>query len=133
MHLHQGGPALNVARPKRILVVDDCRDTSEALAQVLEIRGHEVSVAHSGAEALSAARSFKPNVCLLDISLPVMNGYEIGKHLRAEHEAATHHLQLVALSGHDRSPERERAEQVSFDAHLTKPVNVDALIKLIAD
>ncbi|RZL03437.1 MAG: response regulator [Rubrivivax sp.] len=133
MHLYQGSTALNSARPKRILVVDDCRDTSEALAQILEIRGHEVSVANSGADALSTARRFKPDVCVLDISLPVMNGYEIGKRLRAEHDADAHHLQLVALSGHGRSLERECAEQVNFDAHLTKPINVDALVRLIAD
>lgn len=132
MQTHQSGPASNAPRAKRVLVVDDCRDVTEALSQLLEMLGHEVAVANSGPDALRTARGFKPDVCLLDISLPVMNGYEIGKRLRAEHEAPAH-LQLVAVSGHRRSLERERDEQMGFDAHMTKPINVDALVKLIAD
>ena len=98
---------------RRVLVVDDCSDSAEALARVLQTLGHEVTVASSGPDALSTARNFRPDVCLLDISLPVMDGYEIGKRLRSEHEDPTHHLELIALSGYSRSLERERAENVN--------------------
>lgn len=118
-------------RRKRVLVVDDSSDTADAMALLIEQWGHDVAVAGDGLQALSTARDFQPDVCLLDLGLPEMDGYEVGERLRAE-QGGTRPLRLVALSGYSQPRDRERTARIGFDAHLAKPVDLQVLAALIA-
>jgi PAS domain S-box-containing protein len=115
---------------RRVLVVDDNVDGAESLARVLQIFGHETRTAHSGPEALDAARPFKPEVVLLDIGLPGMNGYEVAKRLRAE--PALSAAVLIALTGWGSEENRRQSREAGFDFHLTKPVEVSAIENILA-
>jgi PAS domain S-box-containing protein len=110
---------------QRVLVVDDNRDAAESLAMILEMSGAQVAVALDGPQALEKVRSFAPDIVLMDIGMPGMDGYEVARRLRAD--AATRELLLVALTGWGQAEDRERAMQVGFDQHLTKPVDPEAL------
>jgi signal transduction histidine kinase/CheY-like chemotaxis protein len=116
--------------PRRILVVDDNRDSADSLAMLLKLTGHEVHVAQDGLEAVEKAASFRPQVILLDIGLPSLNGYEAARRIREQqrHESLT----LVALTGWGREADRRRSEAAGFDAHLVKPVDFAALARLLA-
>jgi signal transduction histidine kinase/DNA-binding response OmpR family regulator len=140
LHLPVAGPA-EPARPRagseaegqasrrlRILVVDDNIDGAESLAMLLRLGGHETLTANTGAEALTAARSFLPDLMFLDIGLPGMDGYEVAARLRAEERQR---CVLVALTGWGSEDDRRRSKSVGFDHHLTKPVDAEALEKLI--
>jgi PAS domain S-box-containing protein len=127
-----------IARPKasrtgdarrRIVVVDDNVDAAESLALLLQYDGHEVQVAHDGHAALDVARGFHPDVVLLDIGLPGMNGYDVARRLRVDPEVPA--LTLVALTGFGQDEDRRRTTAAGFDHHLTKPVEYDALAELI--
>lgn len=115
----------SVASARRILVVDDNTDAAESTAMVLKLEGHEVKVASDGPSALQVATDFHPDVVLLDIGLPDMNGYEIGRRLRAM-PGFTNTL-LIALSGYAGEEQIDRARQVGFDHYLVKPA---ALVQL---
>ena len=115
---------------RRVLVVDDNVDGAESLAKVLQICGHETRTAHSGPEALDAARPFKPEVVLLDIGLPGMNGYEVAKRLRAE--PSLDGAVLVALTGWGSEDNKRQSREAGFDFHLTKPVEVTAIESILA-
>jgi CheY-like chemotaxis protein/anti-sigma regulatory factor (Ser/Thr protein kinase) len=104
----------------RLLVVDDNTDAAWLLADVLSTFGHQVQVAHSGPDALAELKSFQPDAALLDIGLPVMDGYELAKHLRARLPT----VKLVALTGYGQANDRERSRAAGFDAHLVKPVSI---------
>ena len=119
------------AVPRRILVVDDNRDSADSLATLLRLTGHEVHIAHDGLEALERAAAFQPEVILLDIGLPRLNGYEVARRIREQqrHNAPT----LVALTGWGQEEDRRRAKEAGFDAHLVKPVDFGALTKLLAE
>jgi PAS domain S-box-containing protein len=127
-------PAATSARsPKsgcRVLVVDDNVDGAESLARVLEICGHETRTAHSGQEALDAARPFGPKVVLLDIGLPGMNGYEVAKRLRGE--PSLNGVVLVALTGWGNEDNKRQSREAGFDFHLTKPVEVGVIENILA-
>jgi PAS domain S-box-containing protein len=110
-------------RPKKILVVDDNQDAAESLAALLRLDGHEVATAFSGPEALTAVRLLKPEVVLLDIGLPGMNGYEVAQRLREVGSPA----RLIALTGYGQPEDRERARQAGFHEHLVKPVDSTGL------
>jgi PAS domain S-box-containing protein len=114
----------------RVLVVDDNADMTATLALLLERTGHHVHVAHDGLEAVDAAATFDPDVVLLDIGLPKLNGYEVAKRIR-EH-AGTRKPLLVALTGWGQQEDRRRATEAGFDHHLTKPVDTAALMRLLA-
>jgi signal transduction histidine kinase len=116
-------------RTKRILVVDDNRDAAELMAEALAASGHETRVAFDGPEALEVAAAFAPEVALLDIGLPVMDGYELARRLR-EHSGGDR-LRLVAVTGYGQSKDRERSRAAGFDEHLVKPVDLDHLEKVI--
>ncbi len=121
--------ASTLPRPRRVLVVDDNEDSAESLAVMLRLEGHEAVVAHDGQGAIEMARAFQPQVALLDIGLPGMNGYEVARRLRAQpggREAA-----LIALTGYGQAEDRQRSLEAGFDHHLTKPVNYDTLMSLI--
>jgi len=116
------------SRPRRILVVDDNRDAAESLAALLRLEGHDAATAFDGHEALTAVRLLQPQVILLDIGLPGMNGYEVAQRLRAAGSPA----RLVALTGYGQPEDRERAQRAGFHQHLVKPVDPQALTEALA-
>jgi CheY-like chemotaxis protein len=124
-------PALT-AKGLRILIVDDNRDAAGMLAMLLQFRGHETHVVHDGAEAVEAATTLQPDVILLDIGLPRLNGYEAARKIREQQEQPGRPL-LVALTGWGQDEDRRRTEEAGFDAHLVKPVDEAALGKLLDD
>jgi PAS domain S-box-containing protein len=115
--------------PRRVLVADDSRDGAETLAMLLRLEGHEVRVAHDGLEALQLLREYKPDVALLDIGMPSMNGYEIVGAVRGEpwRRRAT----LVAITGWGQDEDKRRAKAAGFDVHLTKPVEPELLEEVL--
>jgi PAS domain S-box-containing protein len=117
-------------RPLRILVVDDNVDAADMLGQILQIDGHQIELAHDGHAALDKARSFHPDLAVLDIGMPGMNGFELARAMRQDHALA--HTRLVALTGWGAEQDRRKAREAGFDAHLTKPVSVDALRAQVA-
>jgi len=118
----------------RVLIVDDNSDAAETLASALRLQGMAVEVAHDGPQALKAAPDFRPNVALLDIGLPVMDGYELARRLRwaASRDPLAPQLTLIALTGYGEQSDRERSREAGFVHHLVKPVDLEALMALIA-
>jgi CheY-like chemotaxis protein len=116
---------------RRVLVVDDNEDEASGLAMVMKLAGHQVEVANEGETALAAAHTFRPEVVLLDIGLPGMNGYEVASHLRRQSDTAK--MLLVALTGYGQEHDRQRALEAGFDFHFTKPVEPVVLKELISN
>lgn len=114
----------------RVLVVDDNVDNTAALARLLKLLGHNVRVAYDGAEAIAVAREHRPEVVLLDIGLPDVDGYEVARTLRKDPCCAE--ALIVAISGYGQPEDRRRSKEAGFDAHLVKPVDYDALMTLFA-
>jgi len=114
---------------RRVLVADDNEDSAETMAMLLQALGHEVCIAHDGAQALEQARAFRPDVALLDIGMPRVDGYEAARRLRAEEWGRA--LVLVALTGWGQDEDRRRSEEAGFDRHLIKPVDIDALQEVL--
>ncbi|MEO6187120.1 MAG: ATP-binding protein [Steroidobacteraceae bacterium] len=115
---------------RRILVADDNRDAAESLSMLLEMAGHEVRVACLGREALAIAQVYRPDIVLLDIGMPDLNGYEVARAMRLESWALK--VQLIALTGWGQAEDRRKALQAGFDHHLVKPIDPDQLEELIA-
>jgi CheY-like chemotaxis protein len=115
---------------KRVLVVDDDEDSAELLREMLQWVGHEVEVAHDGPSALAMVDRFTPDVAVLDIGLPVMDGYELGRRLH-ERPRATR-CRLIALSGYGQERERAQSKATGFEAHLVKPVDARRLLQAVA-
>ncbi len=109
----------------RILVVDDNQDSAISMTLLLELQGHEVHVAHAGATALRLATEKRPEVILLDIGMPGMNGYEVARQLRSQEEFAE--TLLVAITGYGRASDLKQTEAAGFDHHLVKPVDYEKL------
>jgi PAS domain S-box-containing protein len=107
---------------RRVLVVDDNVDAAELLADALRARGHVVAVAHDGPEALRVVPSFHPDTAILDIGLPVMDGYELGRRL------ADRDMRLIAVTGYGQDTDRRRSRSAGFDVHLVKPVDLDVVL-----
>jgi CheY-like chemotaxis protein/nitrogen-specific signal transduction histidine kinase len=114
---------------RRILVVDDNRDAAESLETLLTLWGHEVAVAHDGVEAVETAAAFRPDVVLLDIGLPRMNGYDACRALRAQPGGKD--AVVVALTGWGQEQDRRKSAEAGFDAHLVKPVDDGVLREVI--
>lgn len=114
----------------RVLVVDDNGDAATTLASLLRLRGATVSIGRDGVEALRLAETFRPQVILLDIGLPGLNGYEVCRQLRLMPWAAA--VRIVALTGWGQETDRAQSRDAGFDAHLVKPVEFDALLRTIA-
>jgi CheY-like chemotaxis protein len=114
---------------RSVLVVDDNRDAADSVAALLQLRGHLVWVAYDGPSALAVAAERSPQVVLLDIGLPGMNGYEVATRLREMDQ--TRASTIVALTGYGQEEDRQRSEQMRFDAHLVKPVDSETLYRLI--
>jgi signal transduction histidine kinase/DNA-binding response OmpR family regulator len=129
------GPAAEPQVPllgprRRVLVVDDNQDAAESLALLLRLAGHDVHVCHDGPAAVAAAVELVPEVVLLDIGLPGMDGFEVARRLRA-HPALARTL-LVAVTGYGQSQDLDRSREVGFDHHLVKPVDPDTLVEVFA-
>ncbi len=116
--------------PRRVLVVEDNVDTAESLAILLRLKGHEVQVAYDGPAALERARSFHPDVILLDIGLPGLDGYQVASKLRQRRRTAK--TLLIALTGYGQEEDQLLAQEAGFDHHLTKPVDPMVIYDLIA-
>jgi PAS domain S-box-containing protein len=108
---------------QRVLVVDDNVDAAELLAELLRASGYTASIAHDGPVALELARSFRPEIVLIDIGLPVMDGYELARRLRGMLDGA----RLIAVTGYGQQGDRDRSRDAGFDDHLVKPVSLDVL------
>jgi CheY-like chemotaxis protein len=120
-------PALDTGL--RVLVVDDNEDAVFMLAEALTQAGHQTAVAHDGPEALQVAQRFRPDVALLDIGLPVMDGFELARQIRANRDLAS--VRLVAVTGYGQEHDRRRTQAAGFDAHLVKPVDIQRVSDLI--
>jgi CheY-like chemotaxis protein/two-component sensor histidine kinase len=118
-----------VAVARRVLVADDNRDSAESLAYFLRNLGNEVHLAFDGSEAVEAARVFRPDLALLDIGMPKLNGYEAAQRIRVE--AGARPLTLVALTGWGQDDARRRAREAGFDEHIVKPAEIAALRALL--
>ncbi|MDR5816579.1 PAS domain-containing protein [Caballeronia sp. LZ033] len=136
LHHHERHSALALAdqgtrtarKTLRVLVVDDNRDAADSLAMLCESEGHVAQVAYSSSEALEAAPLLKPDVALLDIGLPDIDGYELARRLRRKGETMP---LLIAITGYGQAEDRLRAQSAGFDYHFVKPVNVESLLKLL--
>jgi CheY-like chemotaxis protein/two-component sensor histidine kinase len=115
---------------RRILITDDSRDGGESLAMLLRVLGAEVALAHSGRQALECVSTFSPDVVLLDIGMPGMDGYEVARRIRAN--PANRHIQLIALTGWGQDEDRQRSAAAGFNHHLVKPADVDKLRQLLS-
>jgi CheY-like chemotaxis protein len=114
----------------RILVVDDNHDSALSMAMMLSIMGHETRTAHDGESAVTTAESFLPEVVLLDIGLPKMNGYEVAQRIREKPWGVS--MFLIAVTGWGQDEDRERSSEVGLNLHMVKPVEPSALEKLLA-
>ena len=127
-----GAFALPSARKRRVLVVDDNEDAAFLFSEALRRLGHHVDVAYDGPTALEAARENPPEIAFLDIGLPVMDGYELGRRLRELGVGKSPHL--IAVTGYGHTSDRERSRDAGFDLHLVKPIELgqvtDAIAKL---
>jgi PAS domain S-box-containing protein len=115
--------------PRRILVVDDNEDAALMLADLLDAHGHEIRTAFDGPSALRIADEFRPEIAVLDIGLPFMDGYELAQRLRAS--PSTQGVRLIALTGYGQDSDRARSLDAGFQAHLAKPVAIETLVKLV--
>jgi PAS domain S-box-containing protein len=118
------------AEPRRVLVVDDNADAADSLSTLLMFQGHQTQVAYSAKEALTCVETFTPDVGLLDIGLPDMNGYELAKKLRAISRLDS--MRLIALTGYGRAEDHQRTRAAGFDHHLVKPVDLTKLERVLA-
>lgn len=123
-------PAQAVARSRRILVIEDNVDTAQLLADVLELGGHDVRIAHDGCAGVELAREMAPEVVFCDLGLPRLDGFGVARELRAV--ASLRATVLVAISGYSRPQDRARSAAAGFDYHLAKPATVADLELLLA-
>jgi CheY-like chemotaxis protein len=115
----------------RILVVDDNHDSALSLAMMLSILGHETRTAHDGESAVETAESFLPEVVLLDIGLPKLNGYEVAQRIREQAWGTS--MFLIAVTGWGQDEDRQRSSEVGLNVHMVKPVEPAALERLLAE
>jgi CheY-like chemotaxis protein len=139
MRLPLGTFALNLApapeavdeprRGRRVLVVDDNVDAADSLGMLLSLQGHATEVVHDGMAALDTLGAFEPEIVLLDIGMPVMDGYEVARRIRRQ--PGGDRILLVAVTGWGQEGDKGRAREAGFDEHVTKPVDSEALQRLI--
>jgi CheY-like chemotaxis protein len=125
------GPSPRSRQGRRILLADDNVEFADSLASLLASRGHEVRIAHDGAEALAAVEGFTPEFAFLDIGMPKVHGYELARRLRERPDTAE--CVLVAVTGWGQEDDRRRAREAGFDRHLVKPVDpseIESLLQL---
>ncbi|MGJ9419072.1 PAS domain-containing protein [Massilia sp. CMS3.1] len=124
-------PEVPEAKPLKIMVADDNVDAAEILSMLLQVSGHVTEVVHNGHAAVQLARDFQPDIALLDIGMPGMNGYEVAKALRQIPSLAN--MTLVALTGWGGEQDRALSQEAGFDRHLLKPVDMQVIESLFAD
>ena len=115
---------------RRILIVDDNRDSADSLAMLMEITGNKTYMAHDGAEAVEAVEKYRPEVVLLDIGLPKLDGYEVCRRVREQPWGEK--IVVIALTGWGQEDDRRKSEEAGFNGHLVKPVDYDQLLELLA-
>ena len=129
----QSDPATDTAtakaRRRRVLIVEDNIDSAESLRMLLELDGHDARCVYDGVAALELVPSFEPDVAILDLGLPQMNGFELAQRLRDLPQ--TRQSLLVALTGYGQSEDKRRTEAAGFDHHLVKPVDPEQLSALV--
>jgi CheY-like chemotaxis protein len=125
-----GAGSMKPGHPLRVLIVDDNRDAAESMQVLLEIAGHEVILASDGHAALRMGAAFAPDVIVLDIGMPGMDGYETCRALRKEPWGST--VTAVALTGWGQDTDRRASKDAGFDGHLVKPAGPDELMTLLA-
>jgi PAS domain S-box-containing protein len=123
------GTALPTSRRYRILVVDDNRDAANSLATLLRMKGHDVRTAYDGLEAVDAAFTHKPDVVLLDVGLPRLNGFDVARRIRDE--SRERNVVLIALTGWGHDEDRRRSKEAGFDHHMVKPADPVALERVL--
>ena len=123
-------PQAKPGKALRILVVDDNVDTAESLAMLLRLSGHEVKVEHTGPKALQTAVAEKPDVVLMDIGLPGMEGCQVAQRIREHQDLAN--MQLIAISGYGQEADQRRSQMAGFNHHLVKPVDPAKLQELLS-
>jgi PAS domain S-box-containing protein len=116
-------------QPRRVLIVDDNADAADSLALLLEFEGHQTLAVYNANDALASMESFKPDVAVLDIGLPEMNGYDLARQMRKMPQLEA--MRLIALTGYGQKEDQERARAAGFDGHLVKPVTLSALEQAI--
>jgi signal transduction histidine kinase len=116
------------APPRRLLLVEDDQDAAEALRLVLELEGHTVDVVHTGLRGVELAITRRPEVALIDVGLPEMDGYEVAQRIRA---ALGRGIVLVAITGHGQPDDRRRALEAGFDAHILKPAGFEEIARVL--
>jgi signal transduction histidine kinase/ActR/RegA family two-component response regulator len=119
--------ALATVIPGRVLIIDDNRDAADSIALALELAGHTVSTAYDGEDGLDRANAFAPDVVLLDLGMPGLNGFEIARRIRQQPWGQR--MALIALTGWGQEQDRRRTQQFGFNGHLTKPVGASELLK----
>jgi CheY-like chemotaxis protein len=127
------GPAFTPQPPVqrfKILVVDDNHDSALSMSMMLSIMGHDTRTAHDGETAVATAQTFLPDVVLLDIGLPKLNGYEVAQRIREQSWGAA--MYLIAVTGWGQDEDRQRSSEVGLNLHMVKPVEPAALEKLLA-
>ena len=118
--------------PLRILVVDDNHDAADSLAMLLTLNGHLTHTVHDGVAAVAAAATFRPDVILMDIGLPGLNGYEAARQIRAQHTGADRPV-LVAVTGWGQREDQQRSKDAGFDVHVVKPMDDVTLGRMLAE
>ena len=125
-----GGDKNGTATARRILVVDDNRDAVASLVMMLSLMGHETCTAHDGQEAVDQAEAFRPDLILLDIGLPKLNGYEVCRRIRQYPWGQN--MIIVAATGWGQEDDRKRSHEAGFDHHMVKPVDPAILDQILA-
>jgi CheY-like chemotaxis protein len=115
---------------RRVLIVDDNRDSADSLAMLLEITNNKVYLAHDGVEALAAIETHRPEVVLLDIGLPKLNGHEVCRRVREQPWGQN--ITIIALTGWGQDSDRRKSHEAGFNGHLVKPVDYDELLELLS-
>jgi PAS domain S-box-containing protein len=130
---HSGAPARrpDFQGPRKVLIADDNHDAGVSLSMLLQSMGHDTRLVHDGIEAVEEAELFRPDVVLLDIGMPRLDGYETARRIARRHWAAG--TQIVAVTGWGQETDRQRAKEAGFHRHLVKPVDVGALREVLSD
>jgi CheY-like chemotaxis protein/two-component sensor histidine kinase len=128
---HTGPDVESESQPqRRVMIVDDNRDSADSLAMLMEITGNETYMAHDGVEAVAAIEKYRPEVVLLDIGLPGLDGHEVCRRVREQPWGKD--IVMIALTGWGQEDDRRKSEEAGFNGHLVKPVDYDMLLELLA-
>jgi PAS domain S-box-containing protein len=126
-----GNSSVASGKGRRLLVVDDNKDAAKSLAMLLKFRGYQTQTANDGEAAVSSAQSFQPDIILLDIGLPKLNGYDACRAIRAQ--SGDKQPLIVALTGWGQEEDRRKSAEAGFDAHLVKPIDYESLVKVLEE